>query len=354
MENFRTLFIFALCLIGMTNVSAQQRKGAATQKSRNPGSKVVVLKFKRQDNKRPNSDKTIHQVCTTTKADELADLLGESIYYTDSLVVKGPIGKDDFNIMWRASAEGGLSVLNLEYAEFPDNAVPDNAFWNYEEQITGDTLHYLPLRRVILPDNVVKIGNSAFEWCVDLENVNLPSSLKTISDRAFFCCQNLTSINLPEGLECIGNEALRFLSSLEEIVFPSTLKSLGESSCESWDCIRKVSCKAMEPPVCASHIDEPERTPFGIYNTKSPASRENPVLYVPTGTTKAYGNSFGWDYFSPQIHESDGLSPSSVEMNIKDATRESYQIYDLSGRQITNPSTGQMYIINGKITIKTY
>lgn len=56
------------------------------------------------------------------------------------------------------------------------------------------------IRKVIIPEGVVKIGPQAFSRCTNLQEVILPHSLRTIEDRAFELCYNLCSIYLPENV----------------------------------------------------------------------------------------------------------------------------------------------------------
>lgn len=55
--------------------------------------------------------------------------------------------------------------------------------------------------RVVLPDTVQVIGNSAFLMCSELEEVILPEGLMRIESSAFMGCAKLTSIRIPAGTE---------------------------------------------------------------------------------------------------------------------------------------------------------
>lgn len=56
------------------------------------------------------------------------------------------------------------------------------------------------IRKVIIPEGVVKIGRQAFSRCTNLQEVILPHSLCAIDDCAFELCYNLSSIYLPENV----------------------------------------------------------------------------------------------------------------------------------------------------------
>ena len=58
-----------------------------------------------------------------------------------------------------------------------------------------------------LPEGIISIGDSAFNFCTILTDVNLPNSLVSIGDFAFQSCSNLENINLGSELTSIGTKA---------------------------------------------------------------------------------------------------------------------------------------------------
>lgn len=117
---------------------------------------------------------------TIVQPGTLASVLGDEINDIDSLVVRGPINASDLYTMWSSSFYGGLTILNLEYAQVQDNKLPKDAFWYPSEQLTpgSDYIDCIPLRRIILPEGLEEIGERAFAYAIDLKNINFPSSLK--------------------------------------------------------------------------------------------------------------------------------------------------------------------------------
>lgn len=103
-----------------------------------------------------------------------------------------------------------LQIPN-EYEGKPITVIGDYAFSQYH---TPDT--------VILGNNIRKIGNSAFEGCVNLEAVNL-SKVRSIGNSAF----KNTSIKIivfPESLKEVGAEAFENCSNLEKVLLNSVVK----------------------------------------------------------------------------------------------------------------------------------
>lgn len=76
------------------------------------------------------------------------------------------------------------------------------------------------LRRVELPDTVVRIGDWAFYHCKALETMVVPSSVTTIGDRAFSHCKSLKSLLLVGRVKTIGEYAILSCDALERILIP--------------------------------------------------------------------------------------------------------------------------------------
>lgn len=160
----------------------------------------------------------------TSKAGNLADVLGNNIYNVDSLVVRGTVDAADIRTLWEASFKGRLSVINLENAEIENGIVPEDAFWHQKEQLdpSGEFINTIHLRRIILPDGVKRIEEGAFMYCINLEEINIPSSLQYLGTYAFSDCVSLKTDPLifPEGFERFGQLVFSDCSSLTgKVVF---------------------------------------------------------------------------------------------------------------------------------------
>lgn len=78
----------------------------------------------------------------------------------------------------------------------------------------------------VIPDNIIKIGVSAFESCTSLKSISFPSNVTTIPDRMFYKCKDLRDIKFPENLKYIRNSAFFDCDNLVMLNFPNTLKQL--------------------------------------------------------------------------------------------------------------------------------
>ena len=80
--------------------------------------------------------------------------------------------------------------------------------------------------KVILPDDLVEIGQYAFYGCASLVTVHIPDGVNMIRDNAFTRCTSLTSITLPVALTSIGSSAFSS-TSLYHVVIPGNVTEIG-------------------------------------------------------------------------------------------------------------------------------
>lgn len=179
-----------------------------------------------------NSD--FNSMDITSHGGDLAKLLGDNIYKVDSLVVRGTVDDVDFHTLWDASFNGKLSVINMEYAEVKNGIIPEDAFWHSEQlNIEEGYITLIHLRRIILPNGIKRIEDSAFSYVVNLEDVNIPSELQYIGPSAFEQCENLKTDPLvfPEGFEKLDGSVFANCTNLTgKVVLPSTIKEIGEAA----------------------------------------------------------------------------------------------------------------------------
>ena len=97
--------------------------------------------------------------------------------------------------------------------------IGDDAFRNCEDLTT-----------VVLPDSLERIGKYAFSLCRKLASIKLPSSLKYIDDNAFEGCLSLTEIQFPSKLLYIGTHSFVYCSNLTSINIPINLKHIGDGA----------------------------------------------------------------------------------------------------------------------------
>ena len=169
-------------------------------------------------------------------------LIGISHSDIHALKVTGTLNETDFNYIRENLT--ALEVLDLSGANM--TAFPNRGLAFYSTMGLSDNT---TLKKVVLPEGLETIGNSAFAMCSALEEINIPStvtqlgrwilegckSLKTINiptgvttiPESCFYNAGLTSIDIPASVTTIGNWAFDNCP-LEKVVIPSSVTSLGE------------------------------------------------------------------------------------------------------------------------------
>lgn len=105
----------------------------------------------------------------------------------------------------------------------------------------------ISLKNIEIPEQTVRIGNSAFSHCKSLKSISIPcnfgtfafsncSSLETvvikdgittIEECAFENCEKLKNINIPNSVTELKRHAFSGCSSLEEITIPGSISIIG-------------------------------------------------------------------------------------------------------------------------------
>ena len=123
---------------------------------------------------------------------------------------------------------------------------------------------------------------------------------------------------------------------------------MGAESCEYWKNVKSIYCAAKIPPVCIDSELNPGSTPFGDYGddfvNRTP---KETLVYVPIGSAELYRNAWGWNYFTNFI-ETDNFPSSGIDSAVIDGKEDNGVYYDLLGRKVDNPTSGNIYIHNGK------
>ncbi|MDR2626500.1 MAG: leucine-rich repeat protein [Dysgonamonadaceae bacterium] len=127
-----------------------------------------------------------------------------------------------------------LATLDLSAAAFADHVIPNSAGTgtsifgqtdSYGKTPANDTVG-MAIVTVILPNDLLTVGERAFYKCLKLENINLPNGLKRLNTGAFTGCGKLQLSALPETVEVIGVSTFNNCKLISLSSLPSSLKSL--------------------------------------------------------------------------------------------------------------------------------
>ena len=166
------------------------------------------------------------------------------------------------------------------------------------------------IKSVTIPDGVISIEDNAFEDCSQLENVTIPDSVKRIGDSAFFYCPSISSINIPDGVTTIGNRMFMSCEQLKNVTLPNSIISIGYGA--FWNCENLTNITI---PSSVKNIDE--------YAFKDCSSIK--TINIPDGVENIGRNAFQYCTGLKSI-----TIPSSVAIVGSDAFDFCWQITDVN------------------------
>ena len=88
-------------------------------------------------------------------------------------------------------------------------------------------------QKIVIPDSVMSVGDSAFYSCYNLTSIIIPESVTNIGEYAFLDCGNLTSITIPDSVTSIGDGAFKHCISLTSITIGDSVTSIGSGAFSS-------------------------------------------------------------------------------------------------------------------------
>ena len=292
---------------------------------------------------------TIHIETPGTLSDKIFDA-GQSPINVTKLTVTGTLNDDDFTCMretMTSLVDVDLSgITNTTGINFNDKSnlikilLPENLTY-IGNSAFKDCSH---LTSISIPNSVTSIGFYAFYCCFSLASITIPNSVTSIGFYAFFSCDALTSISIPNSVTSIGHNAFRDCSSLTSITIPNSVTSIGDYAFSWCPSLTSITCLGSTPPSA----------------TDLRAQYETCILFVPKGSLNDYQNHAEWGKFL-NIQELKGENPTDLEtskissaniyttnntLHIEGAT-ENYHILDAAGRLIYSGNASTLTLPRG-------
>jgi len=129
----------------------------------------------------------------------------------------------DISSVTIADYTGTEGTYNTNSITYPQNCIPDDAFYNYPAN-----LGKVSLTKIILPQTLTTIGNYGFEYCSNLTGITIPSTVNSIGKYAFNGCSKLSGVSIPNNVTNIGNCAFQACNALVgSLSIPSSVTSIG-------------------------------------------------------------------------------------------------------------------------------
>ena len=190
---------------------------------------------------------------------------------------------------------------------------------------TGDIAGWCNIKFCDYDSNPMEWSNNFFINDQEIKDLVIPNNVMSIGDYAFYGCSGLTSVTIPNSVTSLGKEAFAYCSSLTTLV-----------------------CKATEIPNTAVNA-------FDYSNiVKEDGLTLYATLYVPKASLNKYKSTAPWKYFNLILPiEDSGDDPSNPDDEEDDGAltcAEAVAICQETGTTITT----EQYTIRGYVTeIKT-
>ena len=95
-------------------------------------------------------------------------------------------------------------------------------------------------KNTVIPENVVRVGQSAFCGCTNLSTITIPEAVTSIGNSAFMECHNLQDIIIPSNVEIIDKYAFWGCDSFKNITVSKSISTIGEQAFYHCDNIEKI------------------------------------------------------------------------------------------------------------------
>ena len=127
------------------------------------------------------------------------------------------------------NANSDFEIINGVLIKYHGNSnrvvIPDEV-----TKIGYEAFKYKRVRSVEIPNTCTEIYHYAFYECDSLENIKIPNSVNTIGHQAFGKCKKLRDIKIPNSVNTICQFAFCGCVSLENIEIPNSITKIDEGT----------------------------------------------------------------------------------------------------------------------------
>ena len=213
---------------------------------------------------------------------ELVEYRNNSWSNLDTLIViSGEIGEVPSNVRYLDLRNATNSTLRLNGRENLTTLYLPNGYTEIADKALLGCKH---LGGILIPADVTRIGESAFEDCRSMDSVVFAgNNVEEIGAWAFYNCHSLRNLTLPEGVEEIGRAAFFDCTYLKELTIPSTMKKIADNGFAGCEKLGTMYVNALVPPTIEA-------------KTFEDVNRATPV-FVPKGTLERYQADEYWSEF---------------------------------------------------------
>ena len=225
-------------------------------------------------------------MCLTSAPLDGFDMFDFSAWFANKASAIGELkttGQCGDNAYWELNIDTGELVVS-----------GTGSMWDYTNN--GDWVFNSPLsnrsdiKKVVIGDNITKIGNMSFVGSTNIETVIIGNSVKTIGMLAFWMCDKLENLTLGKNIEVIDYGAFYGCASLKNFSLPNSLITIGDMAFDH--------CTSLTQVIIPEGTTEVGNSAF--------SGCENVVNISLPKTLNKIGNGaflFSVDYFTPEKFE---------------------------------------------------
>ena len=241
-----------------------------------------------------------------------------------------------YNIISQSKLEVEVTceTLNSGYSKSPyegDFIVPETVNYNnrtYTITKIGERAFNkcVNLKSIVFPNSIIEINEYAFNECTSLTSITLPNTVKSIGHSAFINCSNLISVILGNSVETIDRRSFYGCSKIISIIIPKSVQTIEAEAFRGCSKLMEVFfLSALKPMISAGGAWMSVYYERSFYNCH-PALEQ----YVPSKEVYGFGTeyiSFGEKTFqytgmSPKVEWSNNLKAYNATLNVEEATFE--------------------------------
>lgn len=220
------------------------------------------------------------------------------------------------------------AVIHYQGNKYVVRSVLDEAFWGKAALVS-----------VMLPDELLKIGEIAFGHCSSLTKMYFPANISVLPYGVLYHCTVLKEVRLPQKLQIVEDYAFEKCTALDSIILPQRLQYIGRGAFVDCTSLRTIVVQATAPF---------DFDPAAFQDEHYEKSR----VIVPKGCKSAFQANVCWSQFK-QIEEEE---VTSIQNPYTATCQPIRGVYTLVGKRMNNRARKEsggvkgIYIIDGQKT----